>query len=118
MGWLRYMLFAPVKFSRPTETIRLEWQYYRMQSHLFYFFQNSKLPKRSKREEDAATSKAAPAKKPKAKKAAEKGDGKGASDSTGAKAGKASRSKASKAGGDAPASKVPGGTKRGKKTAE
>ncbi|XP_040014524.1 protein B4 [Xiphias gladius] len=78
--------------------------------------ENAKPPKKSKKDEEAATSKVAPAKKPKAKKAVEKGAGKGASDSTEAKAGKGSQSKAAKAGSDAPASKAPG--KRGKKTAE
>ncbi|XP_040889532.1 protein B4 [Toxotes jaculatrix] len=83
-----------------------------------------KPPKKSKKGEEA-TSKAAPAKKPKAKKAVGNEDGKGASDSTKtkpaktnkeAKAGKASQSKAAKAGSDAAASKATG--KRGKKTAE
>ncbi|KAM9361280.1 linker histone H1M [Symphorus nematophorus] len=86
--------------------------------------EDSKPAKKPKKDEEAATSKAAPAKKPKAKKAAEKGDGEGASASAKtkaaktkeAKAGKASESKTAKADGDAPAAKVTG--KRGKKTAE
>ncbi|XP_070759506.1 linker histone H1M [Enoplosus armatus] len=87
--------------------------------------EDSKPPKKSKKDKEAATSKVAPAKKPKAKKAAGKGDSEVASDSTKtktakttkeAKAGKASQSKATKAGSDAPASKASG--KRGRKAAE
>ncbi|XP_075966979.1 linker histone H1M [Anarhichas minor] len=91
--------------------------------------EESKPPKKSKKEKEAATadpttSKVAPAKKPKARKAAEK-EGDGASDpaktkaaktTTEAKAGMASRSKAAKAGSDAPAAKATG--KRGRKKAE
>ncbi|CAK6955471.1 protein B4 [Scomber scombrus] len=85
--------------------------------------EDSKSPKNSKRDEKAATSKVAPAKKPKAKKAATE-DGKGASESAKtkgkttkeAKAGKASQGKSAKAAGEAPVSKATG--KRGKKTAE
>ncbi|KAM7402141.1 hypothetical protein PAMP_017406 [Pampus punctatissimus] len=83
-----------------------------------------KPPKKSKKDEKATTSKAAPAKKPKAKKAAGSETGDGVSDSAKTKAktakeekaGKASQSKAAKATGDAPASKTTG--RRGKKTAE
>ncbi|KAK9528995.1 hypothetical protein VZT92_013116 [Zoarces viviparus] len=89
--------------------------------------EESKPPKKSKKEKEAATadpttSKVAPAKKPKTRKAAEKEDGDGASDSAKTKAaktttaGKASRSKAAKAGSDAPAAKATG--KRGRKKAE
>ncbi|XP_044070287.1 protein B4 [Siniperca chuatsi] len=93
--------------------------------------EDSKPPKKSKKDKEAATkTKVAPAKKPKAKKTAEKGDGEGASDSAKTKAAKAtkevkanpekasmaSRSKAAKAGSDAPASKTTG--KRGRKAAE
>ncbi|XP_026202428.1 protein B4 [Anabas testudineus] len=100
--------------------------------------EDSKPPKKSKKAEGAATTKAAPAKKPKAKLAAENEDGDGTADSTKpkgegdaaskapktkvakttkeAKAGKASKSKAAKTGSDASASKATG--KRGKKTAE
>ncbi|XP_053172432.1 protein B4 [Scomber japonicus] len=85
--------------------------------------EDSKSPKKSKKDEKAAISKVAPAKKPKAKKAATD-DGKGASESAKtkgkstkeAKAGKASQGKTAKAGSDAPVSKATG--KRGKKTAE
>ncbi|XP_049894375.1 protein B4 [Epinephelus moara] len=92
--------------------------------------EDPKPPKKSKKEKEADTSEAtnskvAPAKKPKAKKAAEKADGKGASDSAKpkaakatkqAKAGKASPSKAAKADSDAPAAKPAG--RRGRKAAE
>ncbi|XP_071349557.1 linker histone H1M [Trachinotus anak] len=84
--------------------------------------EDSKPSKKSKENEEAATSKSAPVKKPKAKKAAEKGDDKGTSASSKtkaakatkeAKAGKPSQSKAAKAGSKAPSSKATG--KRGKK---
>ncbi|XP_031707903.1 linker histone H1M [Anarrhichthys ocellatus] len=86
--------------------------------------EESKPPKKSKKEKEAATadpttSSVAPAKKPKARKAAEK-EGDGASDPAKTKAAKttrmASRSKAAKAGSDAPAAKATG--KRGRKKAE
>ncbi|XP_019957098.1 linker histone H1M [Paralichthys olivaceus] len=85
--------------------------------------EESKPPKKSKKDEETATTtKAAPAKKPKAKKAAEKEDDKGAADSTKTKAAKntkeakASQSKVTKTGSDAPATKATG--KRGRKAAE
>ncbi|XP_045931103.1 protein B4 isoform X3 [Micropterus dolomieu] len=90
--------------------------------------EDPKPPKKSKKDKGATTStKVAPAKKPKAKKAAEKGEDEGASDSAKTKAAKTTKaakaekpekvpkSKAAKAHGDAPASKA---TKRGKKDAE
>nr|BAH08643.1 linker histone H1M [Pagrus major] len=76
-----------------------------------------KPPKKSKKDEGAATSKVAPAKKPKAKKAAEKEDGEEATApakpkaTKTTKAGKASQNKA-----DAPAAKATG--RRRKKNAE
>ncbi|XP_051272419.1 protein B4 [Dicentrarchus labrax] len=89
--------------------------------------EESKPPKKSKKDEDAvATTKVAPAKKPKAKKVAEKEDDeeaakpavktKAAKATKEPKAGKASQSKAAKASSEAPAAKATG--KRGKKTAE
>nr|XP_046239661.1 protein B4 isoform X2 [Scatophagus argus] len=85
--------------------------------------EDSKPPKKSKKDGEAASSKVAPAKKPKGKKAAENQDGEGASASVKpkatktkeAKAGKASKTKTTKAGTSAPASKATG--KAGKKTA-
>lgn len=78
-------------------------------------FQDSKPPKRPKKDQ-AATSKVAPAKKPKAKKMAENGNDKDtlASAKT-TKEPKAARQKTAKKGSDAPAAKT---TRRGKKAAE
>lgn len=81
-------------------------------------FQDSKPPKRPKKDQ-AATSKVAPAKKPKAKKMAENGNDKdtlaSAKTTKEPKAGKAARQKTAKKGSDAPAAKT---TRRGKKAAE
>ncbi|KAE8298539.1 hypothetical protein D5F01_LYC03041 [Larimichthys crocea] len=89
--------------------------------------EDPKPAKKSKKNEEDAPPKAVPAKKPKAKKAAEKGEGDGdkapapaktkaAKTTKEAKAGKASQSKTAKESGDVPATKAKG--KRAKKAAE
>lgn len=87
---------------------------------LWYFLSSSQTAKKTKVDEGATASKVAPAKKPKAKKAA-KAEGDGASASAKpkaktAKGEKAAQGKAASADGDAPATKATG--KRGKKAAE
>ncbi|XP_027134651.1 linker histone H1M [Larimichthys crocea] len=89
--------------------------------------EDPKPAKKSKKNEEDAPPKAVPAKKPKAKKAVEKGESDGdkapapaktkaAKTTKEAKAGKASQSKTAKESGDVPATKAKG--KRGKKAAE
>ncbi|TMS19564.1 Protein B4 [Larimichthys crocea] len=89
--------------------------------------EDPKPAKKSKKNEEDAPPKAVPAKKPKAKKAVEKGEGDGdkapapaktkaAKTTKEAKAGKASQSKTAKESGDVPATKAKG--KRAKKAAE